>query len=84
MWIRIPFGRVSVDITIRREIVCPANPVQHPLALRAEMGSGRGSTATAAVLQEKLLAAFRATVTIHPVPLWGSSALKLPGIAIVL
>ena len=74
------FGRVSVDITIRREIICPPNPVQHPLALRAEMGSGRGSTAAAAVLQEKLLSTFLATVTIHSPDLCPSSALKLPSV----
>ena len=68
----------SVDITLRGEVVCPANPVQHPLALRAEMGSGRGSTATAAVFQEKLLGTFFATVTVHSPDLCPSSELNLP------
>jgi len=65
---------------IRGEVVGSPNPVQHPLALRAEMGSGRRSTVTAAVLQEKLMGTFFATVTVHPVIIWDSSALKLPGI----
>jgi hypothetical protein len=58
---------LSIHIVIiwRAEII-PADSEEFPLTFRAELRSwGRGTT-TAAILQKKLLVAFRTTVMVHP------------------